>query len=457
MLLVTSSAAFLFPFMGSSVNVALPSIGVGLDMSAVELAWVATSFLLTSSLLLVPFGRLGDMRGRKRVLTTGVAVYVIGSALAGLSQNGAMLIAARAVQGAGGSMLASTGVAILVSAYGPSERGRVLGINAAALYSGLSVGPALGGLLTYYLGWRAVLLVNVPLGVALFFAALYKLPDQAPDRPASRFDWHGFATYAIFLIGGVYGMTQLPSARGFVALGVGLAGFFALLRVERASREPLIDIALFRSNIAFAMSNLAAFLNYSAFYAATFLLSLYLQVVTGLPPQTAGLVLMSMPIIQVLVSPAAGRLSDRFEPRVLASSGMALTACALFIMSRFDATTSVVQVAFALATLGLGIGFFSSPNTNAVMTSVDSTRYGVASATLSTTRQVGMVLSMGIATLFISMRIGAANVQEAPIGLFVDAMQSTFILCPFACLIGIVASVFRGPIHSPVSSHRDSP
>jgi hypothetical protein len=135
---------------------------------------------------------------------------------------------------------------------------------------------------------------------------------------------------------------------------------------------------------------------------------------------------------------------------------MALTACALFIMSRFDATTSVIQVAVALATLGLGIGFFSSPNTNAVMTSVDSTRYGVASATLSTTRQVGMVLSMGIATLFLSTRIGAANVHEAPVALFVDAMQSTFMLCTFACLVGIVASVFRGAIHSSASSNRDS-
>ena len=433
--------------MGSSVNVALPSIGVGLDMTAVELAWVATSFLLTSSLLLVPFGRLGDMRGRKRVLTTGVGIYAVGSAIAGLSQNGAMLILARVVQGAGGAMLASTAVAILVSVYGPGERGRVLGINAAALYSGLSVGPALGGLLTYSFGWRSVFLVNVPLGVALFLAALYRLPDQAPDRAASGFDWRGFATYAVFLIGGVYGMSQLPSPRGFVSLGVGLAGFLALLRVEGATREPLIDIALFRSNTSFAMSNLAAFLNYSAFYAATFLLSLYLQIVTGLPPQTAGLVLVSMPIIQAFVSPVAGRLSDKREPRVLASGGMALTACALFLMSRFDATTSVVQVALALAVLGLGIGFFSSPNTNAVMTSVDSTRYGVASATLSTTRQVGMVLSMGIATLFIATRVGTVNLYATPVHLFVSAMQSTFQLCVVACLLGIIASIFRGTVH----------
>jgi len=455
-LLVTCTASFLFPFMGSSVNVALPSIGVGLNMTAVQLAWVATSFLLTSSLLLVPFGRVGDMRGRKRVLTTGVVIYTIGSALAGLSQDGTMLILARAVQGSGGAMLASTSVAILASAFGPGERGKALGINAASLYSGLSFGPAVGGFLTQGLGWRAVFLVNIPLGLVLLIAALYKLPDQRPVAPESRFDWRGFAAYAVFLIGAVYGMTQLPSTHGVIAAGIGLAGFLALLRVERTAREPLVDVALFRSNTSFAMSNLAAFLNYSATFAAAFLLSLYLQIVMGLPPQTTGVVLISMPIIQAFVSPLAGRLSDKREPRVLASSGMALTAGALFLMSRFDAETSIAHVVFALAILGLGVGFFSSPNTNAVMASVSSRRYGLASATLATTRQVGMVVSMGVATLLIASRVGTANLETTPIPLFVSAMQSTFQLCFLACLLGIVASIFRGTLYDSTSSATQS-
>jgi len=445
-LIVTCFAGFLFPFMGSSVNVALPAIGVELDMTSVELPWVATSFLLLSSLLLVPFGRLGDLRGRKKVLVAGVAVYTASSIIAGLAQTGQMLILARAVQGAGGAMLASTSVAILVSAFEPNERGRVLGINAAALYSGLSMGPALGGFLTQALGWRAVFLINVPLGVALLLAACYKLPSQKPLDRESRFDWSGFVAYGVFLVGGVYGMTQLPSQVGFIAIGIGLVGFLALLKLETVVQEPLIDIDLFRSNMAFAMSNLAALLNYSGFYAATFLLSLYLQIVTGLSPSVAGLVLVSMPVIQAVVSPLAGRLSDNVEPRVLASSGMALTACALFLMSRLDVGTPIAQVALSLALLGLGVGLFSSPNTNAVMASARPAQYGLASATLSTTRQVGMVLSMGIATLFIAARVGATSIEQTPAPLFVDAMQSTFLLCTIACLVGIVASVFRGAV-----------
>jgi len=455
-LLVTSVAAFLFPFMSSSVNVALPTIGADLAMGAVELAWVTTAFLLTSSLLLVPFGRLGDMRGRKRVLVTGVGIYTLGSALAGLAPNGEMLIAARAIQGSGGAMLAATSVAILVSVHAPGERGKVLGINAAALYSGLSAGPAVGGFLTQSLGWRAVMLVNVPLGVVLLFAALYRLPQQSPERPDARFDWAGFAAYAAFLFGGVYGLSELPSSHGIVALGIGIAGFLALLRIESSRTEPLIDIALFRKNVAFAMSNLAALLNYSAFFAATFLLSLYLQIVTGLSPSMAGLVLIAMPVIQAFVSPAAGRLSDRFEPRVLASSGMAFTAIGLFLMSRFDAGSSVPTILVALVLLGLGIGVFSSPNTNAVMTSVEPMHYGLASATLSTMRQVGMVLSMGIATLFISMKVGTMDILDTPTPLFVDAMQSTFILCTVACLVGIIPSVFRGTVHGAATSESET-
>ncbi|MFC2009186.1 MFS transporter [Chloroflexota bacterium] len=128
-LLITCSGAFLFPFMGSAVNVALPSIGVDLDMSAVSLAWVSTSFLLTSALLLVPFGRFADMRGRKRVFVTGVLMYLIGSVAAWSAQSGTWLIATRVIQGSGGAMLGSTSLAILSSAYGQGERGKALGIN----------------------------------------------------------------------------------------------------------------------------------------------------------------------------------------------------------------------------------------------------------------------------------------------------------------------------------------
>ncbi|MBN1855481.1 MAG: MFS transporter [Dehalococcoidia bacterium] len=447
-LAVTCAASFLFPFMGSSVNVALPSIGVDLDMSAVQLAWVATSFLLTSAILLVPVGRVGDMKGRKDLLVVGVATYVVGSTLAALAGTGTTLIASRAVQGAGGAMLAATSIAIVSDFFGPGERGRALGINAAALYGGLSLGPAIGGIVTEAFGWRALFFMNIPLGIALILAAWYKLPRLRPASPDMKFDFKGLAAYAVFLLGLMYGATELPESRGFILMAIGLGALVILILIERRSDMPLVDIVLFKTNVVFAMSNIAALLNYSATFATSFLLSLYLQVVSGLSPGRAGLVLVSMPLVQAIVSPLAGRLSDRIEPRILASTGMGLSALSLLLMSRLAANTPISYVVAALLLFGLGVGLFSSPNTNAVMTSVPPPKYGLASATLATMRQIGMVLSMALATLIIGSFVGEITVGSTPIGQFVSAVRLTFLVCTVACVAGIVASFARGRIHS---------
>lgn len=439
--------------MGSSVNVALPRIGADLSMNAVELAWVATGFLLTSALLLVPMGRLADMRGRKLIMTTGVAIYVVGSVIAGLAWTGPVLIFARVVQGSGGSMLAATSVAILSSAYGPGERGKALGLNAASLYAGLSLGPALGGVLTQAFGWRAVFYVNVPLGLTLFFAARYFLPHQVPSTAGTKFDLKGLAAYTVFLLGVMYGVTLLPDSPGYVSIAVGLAALGVLIHIERFSAAPLVDVHLFRYNITFAFSNLAALLNYMAIYAAGFLLSLYLQLVTGLSPRSAGFVLIAMPAVQALVSPLAGRLSDRAEPRVLASFGMGLTVAALLVLSRLTAESHVINVIVGLLVLGLGVGIFSSPNTNAVMASVASREFGIAAATLSTVRQMGMVFSMGIATLVLGAIVGQVELGLTDPRLLASAMRLIFVICTVSCSVGILASLARGQVHSGGVSH----
>jgi len=447
-LVVTCTASFLFPFMGSTVNVALPSIGVDLHMSAVQLAWVATSFLLTSAVLLVPVGRFADMRGRKRVFVSGVGLYIVGSLSAWLAPSGVLLIASRVIQGAGGAMLASTSLAILSSAYGHGERGRALGINAASLYSGLSLGPFVGGLVTQSIGWRGVFLINVPLGILLLIAAVARLPSQEPSSPLSRFDWKGLAAYAVFLVGVMYGMTALPAAMGYAAIGVGAVGCYALIRIEGRNPQPLVDIDLFRSNLVFALSNLAALLNYAATFAAGFLLSLYLQIVSGLSPGTAGIVLVAMPAVQAVLSPMAGRLSDRVEPRALASAGMGVTVLALVTMTQLGLETPLYLIVGGLALLGFGVGIFSSPNTNAVMTSLPPHKYGLGAATLSTTRQVGMVTSMAIATLIIGSRVGEVAVGSTPLPAFVEAIRLTFAINAVACTAGVFASLKRGKLHT---------
>ncbi|MFW6056936.1 MAG: MFS transporter, partial [Chloroflexota bacterium] len=302
-----------------------------------------------------------------------------------------------------------------------------------------------------------VFYVNIPLGLTLFFAARLLLPHQVPSSAGVRFDLKGLGAYTAFLVGVMYGVTLLPDPIGYISISVGLAALAVLIHVERAQSVPLVDVRLFRYNVTFALSNVAALLNYMATFAAGFLLSLYLQLVSGLSPQSAGFVLIAMPAVQAFVSPLAGRLSDRVEPRILASLGMGLTVAALLVLSRLTIESSVLHVIVGLLTLGLGIALFSSPNTNAVMTSVPSKQYGLAAATLSTVRQIGMVFSMGIATLVLGAVVGQVELGLTDPGRLAAAMRLIFIICSIACSAGIFASLARGQVHHATISHEVAP
>lgn len=440
-LFVTTLASFLTPFMGSSVNVALPAVGREFGLGAMGLSWVATSYLLAAAMLLVPFGKVADRRGRTRVFLAGMAIYTVASLLCALSASAGQLIAARVLQGVGGAMVFGTSVAILTGAFPPTERGRVLGINVAAVYLGLSLGPFLGGLLTEHFGWRSVFVVNVAAGTLTAVVALFNLPADARPSPG-RFDWGGAALYCIGLAAIVSGFSRLPRLPGVALLATGTLAMVLFVRRERALDDPVLDVRLFSHNRVFAFSNLAALINYAATYAVGFLLSLYLQNVRGLGAQAAGTLLVVQPIVQAAVSPFAGRVSDRIPPRTIASTGMAVIVCGLAVLSFLDGSTPMRWVAACLAVLGVGFGLFSSPNTSAVMGAVERNQYGVASATLATMRMTGQAFSMGIAMLVFALAAGTAP-RSTP-GLFLAGIRACFAVFAALCLAGTFASLARG-------------
>jgi len=443
-LLVTTLAGFLIPFMGSSINVALPAIGKDLSMHAVVLGWVATAYLLASAMLLVPFGRLADIYGRKKLFTIGMVIYTAGSLVATLSNSSAMLIATRVVQGIGGSMIFSSGTAILTSAFPARERGRALGINTAAIYLGLSAGPFLGGLLTQHFGWRSVFLLNVPLGIIVIAAVFWRFRGDWAEAKGERFDIIGSVLYSLMLLVMIYGFTLLPGMLGVVFIAAGALGLAIFVWWEMRADSPVLNIGLFRKNTVFAMSNLAALINYSATFAVGFLLSLYLQYNKGLSPRDAGIVLVAAPVIQAIFSPMAGRLSDRVEPRLVASVGMGLTAAGLFMFTFLNSSTSISYIVMALVILGFGFALFSSPNTNAVMSSVQNRSFGVASATLATMRQVGMMLSMGLAMLLFALNMGRVQISPEHYPMLLTSVHTAFIVYTLLCVGGIFASLARG-------------
>jgi EmrB/QacA subfamily drug resistance transporter len=445
-LLVTTAASFLTPFMGSSINVALPSIGQEFSMSAVLMGWVAYSFLLAAATVLVPVGKIADIWGRNRVFSIGLVVYTLSSLFCGIAASAYSLISFRLLQGIGGAMIFGPSIAILTSVFPAGERGSALGINVASVYLGLSAGPFLGGFLTEHFGWRSIFMINVPLGVSILILVLWKIRAEWAYAREESFDFKGAFLYMGALSAIMYGFSSLTRILGVYLVVIGLILIVIFTARESKVKNPLLDITLFRHNTGFVFSNLAALINYSATFAVSFLLSLYLQYIKEVSPLHAGSILVAQPVVQAIFSPFAGRLSDRIEPRIVASIGMSLTAFGLGLLILLDNQTSILFIVVVLLTLGLGFALFSSPNTNAVMSSVEQQFYGLASGTLATMRITGQMLSMGIVMLIFALHIGDVPITPEAYPSFMGGMHTSLIILSLLCLGGIFASLTRGRI-----------
>lgn len=447
-LLVAATASFLTPFMGSAINLAIPSIGHQFNASAYLLSWVATSYILASAAFLVPFGRLADIVGRKKIFILGVVAFCLSSFLCGLAWSIESLIALRVLQGIGSAMIFGTGMAILTSVFPPQERGKVLGINVATVYIGLSMGPVLGGALNHNLGWHSIFFFTSFIAVFVIILAVLKLKGEWAGARGEKFDLTGAILYAVGLVTLMYGMSSISTSPwAKYALLVGLVLMVAFIGQELRVKQPVLNLSLFSQNVTFAFSNLAALINYSATFAVGFLLSVHLQVVMGYDSQKAGFILLSQPVIMALISPFAGRLSDRVEPRIVASLGMSLTTLGLLVLSFLHPDTPLWHVILNLALLGTGFALFSSPNSNAVMGSVEKRFYGVASSTLGTMRLTGQAISMAIVTLLLALYIGNIELSQASTELLSKGARTTFIIFTILCLLGVFASLARGNVN----------
>ena len=442
-LLVATLANFLTPFMGSSVNLALPVIGAEFAADAIVLSWIPTAFLLAAAMVAVPFGRISDIYGMKRIFSYGVILFTAASFLSAISPSALSLIIFRAFQGMAGGIIFVTGLAIITSVYPPHERGRAIGINIATVYIALSLGPVLGGVMTQYLGWRSLFFAMIPLGITILTITWWKLDSEWAASRGEKFDLKGSLLYSICLVMLLYGFSRLPTLRGIALVGFGIVGFAGFVMFEARVESPLLNIRLFK-NRTFAFSNLAAFINYSANFTVGFLLSLYLQFIKGLDPQSAGLILVAQPVVMAVFSPIAGRLSDRFPAQKLASLGMALCTTGLFILTFITAQTSTAVVSVGLVVVGMGFGFFSSPNTIAIMGSVEKRFYGVASAMVSTMRLLGQMLSMGLALMVFALMIGNVRITPVQYPALLNSIHTVFLICTVLCFLGIFVSLARG-------------
>jgi EmrB/QacA subfamily drug resistance transporter len=442
-LLVTAFAAFLTPFMGSAINLALPSIGKEFNASAIELGWIASSFILSSAIFLLPFGRLADIMGRKKIFTIGILFFTISTFLIIFSWNIVSLIVLRIFQGIAGAMIFGTSLAIITSVFGPGERGRAMGINVTAVYIGLSGGPVLGGLLTQHFGWRSIFGFLVPLGIVSLYLILKKMKPEWAESKGEKFDWQGSVIYGVSLASFMYGFSKLPSSAGWIFIGTGMLFGIAFALFEKAITNPVFDIRLILHNRVFAFSGIAALIHYSATSATGFFISLYLQYIKGFDARTAGFIMISQPLMMALLSPVAGRLSDKYNPGVIASAGMGLTATGLIMLCFVHESSPVLLIISLLAIMGTGFGLFSSPNSNAIMSSVEKKHLGVASGVLGTMRMVGQMLSMGIAMMLLALHMGKEAITPATFPIFMIVMRIGFVIFSALCVLGIFASLAR--------------
>jgi EmrB/QacA subfamily drug resistance transporter len=446
-LFVICISLFFLTYQFSAVNVALPAIGQEFNPDAILLGWISTAPILASGVLLIPLGRLSDILGIKKMFILGMSLYTLVSLASAFANSASMLIILRVLIGLGTAMSTGNAMAITTASFPQGERGRALGISSACVYFGLSVGPFLGGILTEHLGWRSLFLISVPCTLAAVIIFMWKIKSEWRGSPNARYDYAGSFVFILTFTALLYGFSVLPEWYGLALIPVGILGLFGFVKMESRVPSPLVDINVFRNNRTFIMSNLASLINYAATYAIIFLMSLYLQYIQGLSAGTAGLILIAQPGIQACISPLSGRLSDKFEPQVVSSVGMAITCIGLVLFAFIDAATPVPWVIGILLIVGIGVALFVSPNTNAIMSSVHPQHWGIASAMSNTMRQIGQMFSMGIVMIILSFFVGKVSITPESYPAFLTAVRVAFIIFAVLCFAGIFASISRGKVH----------
>lgn len=444
-LILVALGAFLIPFMGSSLSIALPLIGDDLAGNVILLGWLPTIFVLANAAFLLPFGKLADIHGRKRIFSYGVIIYTAASLLAALSPSVTFLIFASFLQGLGCAMIFATGVALLSSVYPERHRGEALGFFITAVYVGLFLGPLLGGFLAQNLGWRSIFLFNVPLGLFLLGLIIWKLRGEWFGSKDSKFDLWGSLIYIPSLAALLYGFTTLGDMVGWVIFILGTVGFSLFIFRELKLEDPILNLKLLKRRVS-ALPALTLLLINISTTALWTILSLYLQDLLNLGPQITALILSVEPLMAAILSPFVGNLSDRMESRIFTASGMAITTVGLLILSTLNLNTELWLVVTGMVLIGVGIALFSPPATNLFMGSMSRENYGMASATLSTMIYAGQTLSLGMLLLIFAGLMGNVQITSTNFDDFLLSLKIAFIIFAAFSGIGAVLSLFMNKI-----------
>lgn len=444
MLLACSISGFITPLLSTMMNLSLVGIGSEFSVGSHDLAYVNTAFLLSSVIFMVPLAKVGDIFGKRRTYMAGLVVIFTACVLAIVSPSFWFLIMCRVLMGTGAAAITCTSMSMVVDVYPPRNRGGAIGIQTMCVYIGLAAGPPLGGVLNDLVGWHNVFFVVLPLALVSLVLMSRFDGEICPDE-GGRFDSKGSVLYALAILLTMGGVINLPETWAMIATVIGLVVLVLFVRSQTSCPHRLLKTSLFRNRV-FSGACIATFLSYAASYSISFFLALYLQHIGGLTATEAGIMMLVQPAIQAVGTPAFGRLSDRIaDKRILPTTGMLIIAAGLFSMMTFGMDTPFVQIVITMMVVGVGFCFFSAPNTSVIMGSVGRTDTGEASAMTSVMRQTGMMVSMGIAMVFITVIMGSAdNITPETYGDFLDVLMYSFGTCFVMCIVGAFLSMLRG-------------
>lgn len=465
MLALAASSSFITTLDGSIVNIGLPLVAhtfrIGIS-GAIE--WVIIGYLVIIAAVLLTFGRLADMVGRKPIFMTGLIVFLLGSALCGMAPSLLLLILARLLQGLGGALLFSVNIAMITSSFPLSGRGLALGLNAVIVSLGVALGPTIGGIITQYLSWRWIFYVNVPICLTVLFTSLYFYHERRPLRGASgRFDpigaillAIGFASVTLGLsFGQEWGWTSPGTLSTF---SIGIIALAITIVVERRVEHPILDLHLV-TNRTFALGNISFMLCMMALFAPGFILPFYFEQLRGFSTIQTGLILTPLPLSLAVAAPLSGSIADRFGSRWISPIGLTLACLGLILLSQLNAQSSAWDVIWRLAFTGFGQGLFQSPNTRTIMGAAPTNKQGEASGLLATGRVIAQSTSVALTgTVFTALGAASAGtvlssqrVQSLSLS-SISSLQNTFVggfhaalfVCALCAATGIFTSLARG-------------
>ena len=442
---------------GSIVNIAVPTIMQELQVSVAAVQWVVMIYLLVVTSLILSFGRLSDIYGRRRIYSLGLFAFSVGSLFCGLATDIFWLIGSRLAQGLGAGMIMACTPALIVDVFPLAERGRALGFIGSVVAFGLTSGPVIGGLLLHYFSWRVIFLINIPIGLLTAGLVHFMLKgSQADTMRQETFDWLGAIVLALCLGSVLLAITHAYewgyfSPAVLLLVGLFLTSAVCLVLVEKRAVHPLLDSELYRIRL-FTLPILAAIVLFASLFSLVFLMPFYLVGPGGFAIDHAGYLMATLFVFLFVVSPISGTLSDRMGSRLLCSCGTAIVAISMYLLTLLPAEAAALDIVWRLALAGVGMAVFIPPNSATAMSSVPPQRRGIASATVAMARNLGMVLGVAVSgAIFngtfqkLSNGIPLKHYQPKLESIFMTSFHTAMFGGVMVALVGVVISYFRGP------------